>query len=64
MNEDNSYQNASTIEIEDVGEDLQADNFINLNEHGHPGQMMKNQTKQRYRQTGNLHTSISSISNI
>ena len=36
MNQDNSNQNASIIEIEDIGEDLQADQFINLDENGQP----------------------------
>ena len=36
MNQDNSNQNASIIEIEDIGEDLQADHFINLDENGQP----------------------------
>ena len=35
-NQDKSNQNASIIEIEDIGEDLQADHFINLDENGQP----------------------------
>ena len=36
MNQDNWNQNASIIEIEDIGEDLQADHFIDLDENGQP----------------------------
>ena len=36
MIEENSNQNAFDIEIEDIGEDLQADTFINLDEYGQP----------------------------
>ena len=36
VNQDNSNQNASIIEIEDIGEDLQADHFINLDENSQP----------------------------
>ena len=36
VNQDNSNQNVSTIEIEDIGEDLSADHFINLDENGQP----------------------------
>ena len=39
-----SKQNASIIEIEDVGEDLGADKFINLDEHGKP---VKNDNAER-----------------
>ena len=35
-NQDNSNQSASVIEIEDIGEDLQADHFIDLDENGQP----------------------------
>jgi len=44
VDEITSKQNASIIEIEDVGEDLGADSFINLDEHGKP---VKNDNAER-----------------